>query len=109
MLVLLAAGCGGEEPRLPADVATQLAARSDSTAAHLESGDACAARKDAETLQSKAIDAINARRVPADPQEELLGHVNALLEAISCTPAEADDGAADDARTLADWLRERSG
>jgi hypothetical protein len=47
--------------------------------------------------------------VPAELHEELLGSVNALLEATSCTPPDADDGAAEDARALADWLRERSG
>jgi hypothetical protein len=47
--------------------------------------------------------------VPAELQEELLGSVNALVEAISCTPPGADDGATEAARALADWLRERSG
>jgi hypothetical protein len=47
--------------------------------------------------------------VPAELQEELLGSVNALVEAISCTPPGADDGATGAARVLADWLRERSG
>jgi hypothetical protein len=46
--------------------------------------------------------------VPAELQEQLLGLVNALVEGISCTPPDADDGAAEDARKLADWLRERS-
>jgi len=109
VLALLAAGCGGDEPRLPAGLATQLAARSDSTAARLESNEVCAARTDAATLQSQAIGAINAGRVPAELQEELLGRVNALLAAISCPATEADDGAAEDARALADWLREQSG
>ena len=109
MLVLLACGCGGEERGLPTELATQLAARGDSTAARLESGDACAAREDATALQKQAIRAINAGRVPPDLQEELLGLANALLEDISCTPPEADRGAARDARALADWVRERSG
>jgi hypothetical protein len=59
-------------------------------------------------LQSRAITAINAGEVPADLQEELLGAVNALVEGISCTPPDADDGAAEDARALADWLRENA-
>jgi hypothetical protein len=107
MLVLLAAGCGGEEPGLPAELATELAARSDSTAAQLEAGEACAARQDAAELQGMAIRAINSERVPADLQEELLGRVNALLDAISC-PAAAGDAGAAEARALADWVRERS-
>ena len=46
--------------------------------------------------------------MPADLQEELLGSVNALVEGISCTPPDADDGSAEAARELADWLREQS-
>jgi hypothetical protein len=55
------------------------------------------------------IAAINAGRVPAGLQEELLGQVNALVETISCPAAEVHDGASDDARALSDWLRERAG
>lgn len=106
--MLLVAACGGE-PSLPSDLAEQLAARSDSAASRLESGSFCAARNDALALQQRTIAAINSDRVPAELHEELLGSVNALLEAISCTPPEADDGAAEDARALADWLRDRSG
>jgi hypothetical protein len=60
-------------------------------------------------LQSRTIAAINAGQVPAELQEELLGSVNALAEAISCTPPEAHDGAAHDARELTDWLEEWAG
>ena len=42
-------------------------------------------------LQSRSIEAINEGQVPAELQEELLGSVNALVEAISCTPPAADD------------------
>jgi hypothetical protein len=52
---------------------------------------------------------VNDGSVPAGLQEELLGSANALLEAVSCVPPRAGDGAAEDARELADWLRERSG
>jgi hypothetical protein len=104
---LFAAGCGGG-PSLPSDLAGQLAARSDSAAVRIEAGQFCAARDDAAALQSRSIAAINAGEVPAELQEELLGSVNALLEAISCTPPHADDGAAEDARALADWVREQS-
>jgi hypothetical protein len=47
--------------------------------------------------------------VAAELQEDLLGSVNALAEAISCAPRGADAGAAEDARELADRLRELSG
>jgi hypothetical protein len=108
VLVLLAAGCGGG-PSLPHDLAAQLASRSDAVAASLEQARFCAARTDALALQARTIAAVNAGRVPADLQEELLGSVNALVDGISCTPARADDGAAADARDLADWVRDRSG
>jgi hypothetical protein len=108
--VLLAAGCGGgEEPTLPSELAVQLGARSQAAAAHVEAGEFCAAREDATVLQSRTIAAINAGQVPAELQEELLGSVNALAEAISCTPPAADDSAEDDARELTDWLEERAG
>jgi len=83
--------------------------RSESVAARLESGEFCAARANAVALQQQTIGAINSGRVPAELQEELLGSANALLASISCTPPEAEEGAADDARTLAEWLRENSG
>ena len=47
--------------------------------------------------------------MPAELQEELLGSVNALAESVSCAPADASDGAAGDARELADRLDELSG
>jgi hypothetical protein len=106
--MLLAAGCGGE-PSLPSELAGQLAARSDAAAARIESGRFCGAHDDAVSLQRLTIAAINAGQVPAELHEELLGTVNALLEAVSCTPPRADDSAAEDARALADWLRKRSG
>ena len=55
---------------------------------------------------------MNARRVPSRYQEELLGSVNALLESISCAPAmegPSEETPAQDARSLAGWLRENSG
>jgi hypothetical protein len=103
--VLLAAGCGGEErspaPRLPAALAADLAARSDSVAARLEEQDPCGARSEARRLQSDAIAAVNARRIPRAFQEELLASVNTLVEAIECAPppppaAEEDDEDKDD-------------
>ncbi len=107
--MLLAAGCGGGgEPGLPSDLAEQLAGHTESAAAQLESGEFCAAREDVAALQSRSIAAINEGQVPADLQEELLGSVNALVEAITCTPPAADDQATADARALADWLRGES-
>jgi hypothetical protein len=106
--VLLAAGCG-EEPSLAKPFADGLAAQTDSAAAQLERENFCAARTAASVVQRRTIAAINDGVVPADLQEELLASVNALVDAISCTPPAADDGAADGARELAAWLRSRSG
>ena len=106
--MLLAAGCGGE-PRLADDVAGPLAHRADEAAVALDVGDACGARRVASALQRGTIAAINDGDVPEDFQEELLASVNELVEGISCTPPEANDTAAENARALADWLRARSG
>jgi hypothetical protein len=108
--VLLAAGCGGgeEQPSLAQPLAEALASRAESAAGHLDLDEFCAARTDAVVLQQQLISAINDGAVPAELQEELLGSVNALTEAISCTPPGADAGAAEDAGELADRLRERS-
>ena len=106
--MLLAAGCGGE-PSLPKELAAQLAARTDAAAARLEAEDFCAARAAAAAVQARAIAAINSGRVPAELHEQLLGSASALLDAISCMPPAATDDAADEARALARWLRERSG
>jgi hypothetical protein len=109
LLVLLAAGCGGEEPRLPRDLAEQLAARSDAAAARLESGEECAGQAEVKALQAAVIEAVNSGRVPGDLQEELLGHVNALVEVTSCPPIPGGENAPEEARALADWLREKAG
>jgi hypothetical protein len=105
--VLLAAGCGGE-PGLPSDLAGQLAERSEAAATARDAGRFCAARDEMVTLQSRTIAAVNAGRVPAELQEELLGSVNALLAGVSCTPPGSDKGWAESARDLADWLRDRA-
>ena len=83
--------------------------RADAAAVRLESRRFCAARDEIDALQRRAIAAINDRSVPPDLQEELLGSVNALVEGVTCEPPGADDGAAEDARALAEWVRERSG
>ncbi len=102
---LLAAGCGGE-PSVGQPRAEALASRADSAARHLEREEFCAGRRDAVALQRQTIEAINEGAVPAELQEELLGSVNALVEGVSCTPPDADEGAAAAARELADSLRE---
>ena len=107
--MLLAAACGGEEPGLPGDLAEQLAQRADTAAAAGDAGGFCAAHAAVVGLQARTIAAVNDGRVPAELQEELLGSVNALLDGVSCDPPSADEGWADAARDLSDWLRDRSG
>ena len=88
------AGCGGHtrqaappRPKLPAALASQLAARSDAVAAKLDAGDGCGALEEARGLQQEAIAAINGGRVPAAFQEDLLATANDLVARITCTPA----------------------
>jgi hypothetical protein len=106
--VLLAAGCGGEEPGLPSDLAEPLAQRTDAAAAAADAGRYCAAREQVVEVQTRTIDAVNDGRVPGELQEELLGSVNALLDGVSCEPPSADDGWAASARDVSGWLRDRS-
>ena len=85
-------------PQLPAALAERLAARSDAVAERFDSGEACAARAEAEALQAEAIAALNERRIPRRFQEELLGSVTALVESIELcvAPAPEEDAASDD-------------
>jgi hypothetical protein len=81
--LLTACGAGEEQhatppPRLPAELAGQLARRADAVAARLDAGDPCAAAREALALQQASIDAINARRVPHRFQEELQASVGEL-------------------------------
>lgn len=92
MLAAAAAGCGGggersAPPRLPAQVASDLAARSDAVAQRLDSGDGCGARAEAEALQVDAIAAVNEGRIPARYQEELAASVATLVASVECVPA----------------------
>ena len=95
---LVLAGCGsGEErrtvpqPRLPQDVATELAGRSDQVAAALDVGNPCRALAEAQRLQRDMIKAINDRRVPGPFQEHLGAAVNDLISRIECAPPVNDD------------------
>ncbi len=86
-----------------------MASRAESAAVHLDRNQFCDAHRDAVALRSQTVAAINENAVPAELQEELLGSVNALAEAISCAPPEALAGTADDARELAERLQEPLG
>jgi hypothetical protein len=90
-LLLTASGCGGDRgreqaPKLPRQLAADLARQSDAVAERLEANDPCAAQTEAESLQEQTIAAVNDGRVPARYQEELTSAVNSLLAAIECVP-----------------------
>jgi hypothetical protein len=91
--VVVLAGCGESgkrsappPPRLPPQLASQLASRSDAVAERLAANDGCGALDAAKRLQQETIAAINARRVPARFQEPLLGAANDLVLRIHCAP-----------------------
>lgn len=97
-VALVLAGCGSVEerrtapqPRLPRDVATQLAERSDQIALALDEGDSCGALDEARRLQQETIQAINQRRVPGPFQEQLGATVNDLVSRIQCVRPAQDD------------------
>jgi hypothetical protein len=82
LAVGFAAGCGdggdraAHVPRLPANVARVLAARSDALAVSLEQNDAC-----------------TAARVPVAFRRKLAGAVTRLTAAVpACTPPDQDEG-----------------
>ncbi len=90
---LLLAGCGGggraapkpRPPRIPADVAQQLATEADQVAA--ASTEDCSARGAATRLRQDVIAAIQSGRVPPRYQEPLLSSANDLVDRIgACTP-----------------------
>jgi hypothetical protein len=90
-LVLAGCGSGGQrvaapQPKLPRDVATQLAERSDLVAAALDGGDPCLALVPARRLRQDTFRAINDRRVPGPFQEQLGATVNNLVSRIECVP-----------------------
>jgi hypothetical protein len=93
LAALCLSGCGAgakraapHPPKLPRDVATSLATRSDAVAAALAAGDGCRALSLARTLQAETVGAINARRVPPRLQEQLSGSVNELVARVTCVP-----------------------
>jgi hypothetical protein len=75
-----------DEPRLPAAVASELAARSNRVADLLAAGDVCGAAVAADELQTATVDAINRGGVPGPFQEELTGAVNGLVNEVNCPP-----------------------
>ena len=84
-----------------------MAADADAVAGLLEAGRHCDAGRRASGLVADAVADVNARRVPDELQEELLGRANELAARISC-PGPSEPQAAPVARDLAAWVRARS-
>jgi hypothetical protein len=88
--LLAVAGCGGDEreaaPALPAELGRTLAARADTVAAELRTGDREGARAQARALRTAIVGAIQGGRVPPELQEHLLGAATALVAAIPPPP-----------------------
>jgi len=88
------AGCGAGSskpsgPRLERADAASLIVLADAVARDA-SARPCAAAREIERLQARAIALVNTRRVPAALQDPMLSGVNALaLDAPSCAPAPA--------------------
>jgi hypothetical protein len=103
LAVAFAAGCGGgghrtaRAPRLPADIARALAARSDALAVSLEQNDACAAARRAADLRNAANAAVTSGRVPLAFRRQLAGAVTRLTAAVpACPPPDKDKGGGHD-------------
>jgi hypothetical protein len=94
LAVLLASACGSQSrvssrpaPRLPRQVATSLAARSDALAAALRRRDGCAARIQMHGLERQTRLAIASGRVPAAYRARLRAAVSGLAGRMpGCTP-----------------------
>jgi hypothetical protein len=96
VLVLAVSGCGARvatkttttppPPRLPRTFAQTWAQQADAVAAALAAGDTCAAQTVANLLRAEVVQAVNARRIPAALQEQLLGVVNDIPDRIVCVP-----------------------
>src|SRR5438876_11551385 len=87
-LAVLAAGCGAAHratpppPKLPHELAAQLASLSDQVGAQLDGGDACAALATARQLDTRTVEAIGTGQVPAPLQQPLRAATDDLVSQI---------------------------
>ena len=106
-LVFLA-GCGESDaparPGLPSGLAERITDDSERISERLERNDPCAAADRAARLQRSMIAAVNAGRVAAELQEELLGTISELVETIPCGSSVDRAARAREARTLSERL-----
>ena len=99
MSAVTVAGCGGAHratphpPKLPRELAAQLATLSDSVAAQLESGNDCGALAVARQLDTQTAAAIDGGRVPVSMRQPLRRAADDLVAGIQCTrPPPAEHG-----------------
>jgi hypothetical protein len=91
-LAVSAAGCGATHraspppPKLPHDLAAQLATLSDEVAAQLQGGHACAAFAVASQLDTQTTEAIDGGRVPVPLRQPLRTAADELVSRIDCKP-----------------------
>jgi hypothetical protein len=91
-LAVTGAGCGAAHraapppPKLPHDLAAQLAKLSDEVSAQLQSGNACAAFAVARQLDTQTTEAIDGGRVPVPLRQPLRTAADDLVGRIDCTP-----------------------
>ena len=86
------AGCGGGsstggEVRIPAGVAAELAARSETVAGFLDAGDSCGARREALALAGAIRRAVDAGTLSPVVAREVKPAVAGLIDGIVCEPA----------------------
>jgi hypothetical protein len=89
VLALLAAGCGAEsssDPRIPAAVATRLAARSDAVARLAARNDTCAADREAGRLLRDLRQAEATGRIPPELEAPLRAAASRLDRRLRCVP-----------------------
>jgi hypothetical protein len=92
VLAATAAGCGAAHraapppPKLPHDLAAQLATLSDDVAAQLQSRNECAALAAARRLETQTVEAVNRGQVPVPLQQPLRKAADDLANRIHCTP-----------------------
>jgi len=104
LAVFVVAGCGSgaakySGPPLPRALAQRWAQRADTIAA----AGPCSAHRQAATLRTDVILAVNKRKIPQHWLEPLTSKVNALAAHKACAPVKRE------ARDLAGWLRDSSG
>jgi hypothetical protein len=87
--------CGGDtsavSAALPAELANQLAERSDEAAAQLDAGDACGAQQTLAALRAELERASSADDVPEGIGEQIEAALDRLDGLVTCAPAPAPE------------------